>query len=110
MNRLPKHTGESDEIVADGNNQAGRSTDGRNDARSQAVHARDERERQSRSCHTFAESFDGLAVINVDTFEELNDLMLQTPAAAITDLKVYPLTDFDRQMDRTIKMLEMQKR
>ena len=59
--------------------------------------------------YTFAGTSNGMAIINADDFEELGDFMLQTPMAALTDIDIYPLADFQKQMDRVIKVLEAQR-
>jgi muconolactone delta-isomerase len=65
---------------------------------------------KAEAVYTFAGSNDGMSILNVDSFEELNDLMTQTPARAICDIDVYPLSDFQNQMDRIIQICEMQQK
>jgi muconolactone delta-isomerase len=65
---------------------------------------------KAEAVHTFAGSSNGMGIFNVDSFEELNDLMTQTPAIAICDIDIYPLADFQRQMDRMIQICEMQQK
>ena len=64
---------------------------------------------KAEAVYTFAGSNNGMSIVNVDSFEELNDLMIQTPAIAICDIDVYPLADFQKQMDRIIKICETQQ-
>jgi muconolactone delta-isomerase len=67
-------------------------------------------EGKAEAVYTFAGSNNGISIVNVDSFEELNDLMIQTPAIAICDIDVYPLADFQRQMDRMIQICETQQK
>jgi muconolactone delta-isomerase len=65
---------------------------------------------KAEAVYTCAGSNNGMSIVNVDSFEELNDLMIQTPAIAICDIDVYPLADFHRQMDRMIQICEVQQK
>jgi muconolactone delta-isomerase len=50
--------------------------------------------------YTFAGSTHGMCIVNAETPEDLNDLMMAAPAGPFADVEVRPLADFAKQMDR----------
>ena len=59
--------------------------------------------------YVFAGSSDGMCIVNADTPEDLNDLMMAAPGGAFCDVQIRPLADFAKQMDRAAAALERAK-
>jgi hypothetical protein len=48
---------------------------------------------------------DGMMIVNADTPEQLNKVVLSAPGFSVCDLEVYPLADFAKAADDFIDML-----
>jgi hypothetical protein len=46
-----------------------------------------------------------MMIVNADTPEQLNKVILSAPGFSVCDLEVYPLTDFAKAADEFIDML-----
>jgi muconolactone delta-isomerase len=50
--------------------------------------------------YTFAGSNEGMCIMNADTPEDLDDIMIAAPARPYANIEVKPLSDFAKSMDR----------
>jgi muconolactone delta-isomerase len=50
--------------------------------------------------YTFAGSYEGMCIINADTPEDLDDIMIAAPARPFANIEVKLLSDFAKSMDR----------
>ena len=49
---------------------------------------------------------DGMMIVNADTPEQLNEVILSAPGFSVCDLEVYPRADFAKAADEFIAMLQ----